>query len=284
MTRDKIIQLYERLEKEKIDVRILSDLKYCTNDEIDMILNNNYPLISINLMINNNFKRLSIETKKKILDLLNNVKNLTIANYFFFVVTDIDLIYQGTVIAAATIISQTEKTYQSLNAANILKNENAIASGVNIELAKIVSETIGEQQCFNVTQVSTSEDVLATGFAVLLTQLVSKSSSNCKADLATSIAKNKTLLEASTELAVAYISKIVNAQNDEEAKLIYSEARKEIDKLKKEYSKKPEDGYIDEFTFWKIYGQNPTKAISLLKENVPVHEAIKIPKKTKRKY
>ena len=79
-------------------------------------------------------------------------------------------------------------------------------------------------------------------------------------------------------MVITYTRQIKNAKTDEEAKLIYSQIRKEINKLKKE-----NEEYNNEPTFWQIYEQNPEEAIALLKESIKDNEEITIHTRVRRK-
>lgn len=287
MTKDMLLKLYEKFQIERLNTAFINNLKNLSNHEIYLILNSTYIEITIRLITNNNFKILHKELQDKLINTVNNAKNKTIAEYTAMLIEDSNVLGSGLVEKLAKIISESQETYQASNTLATATNRNVLSSDIlAIHLSEIVSKTIGEQKCFNVVQVATNIDVLTEGPSITLTQIVSEASSNCKADLASSIAKNKILLEASPSSVVKYTREIIQAKTDEEARLIYSKARKEINKLKKakeEYLKKQNEDYIDELTFWQIYEQNPEEAISLLKENIRENQEITPQTRVRRK-
>lgn len=287
MTKSKLLELYEKFRLERLNTSFINNLKDFSDHEVYLILNSVYTDITIRLMINKDFKVLHQGLKDKLINIVNNAKNRTIAEYTALLIENEDVLASGLVLELSKIISRTQETYQALNTLSVATNKMVLSSDIlAIHLSQIVSKTIGEQKSFNVTQVATSKDVLTMGPAITLTQIVYETSSNCKSDLAASVAKNKTLLEAETPVVITYTQQIKNAKTDEEAKLIYSQIRKEINKLKKEKEelvKKQKEEYNNEFTFWQIYEQNPEKAISLLKENIKDNEEITIHTRVRRK-
>ena len=285
MTKNKLLELYEKFRLERLNTSFINNLKDFSDHEVYLILNSVYTDITIRLMINKNFKVLYEELKDKLINIVNSAKNRTIAEYTALLIENEDVLASGLVLELSKIISRTQETYQALNTLEVATNKLVLSSDIlAIHLSQIVSETIGEQKSFNVTQVATSKDVLTIGPAITLTQIVYETSSNCKADLAASVAKNKTLLEAETPIVITYTLQIKNAKTDEEAKMIYSNIRKEINKLNKEkLLNKEKEENNNESTFWHIYEQNPEEAIMLLKESIKDNEEITIHTRVRRK-
>lgn len=285
MTKNKLLELYEKFRLERLNTSFINNLKDFSDHEVYLILNSVYTDITIRLMINKNFKVLYEELKDKLINIVNSAKNRTIAEYTALLIENEDVLASGLVLELSKVISRTQETYQALNTLSVATNKLVLSSDIlAINLSEIVSKTIGEQKSFNVTQVATSKDVLTIGPAITLTQIVYETSSNCKADLAASVAKNKTLLEAETPIVITYTLQIKNAKTDEEAKMIYSNIRKEINKLNKEkLLNKEKEENNNESTFWHIYEQNPEEAIMLLKESIKDNEEITIHTRVRRK-
>ena len=279
MTKDKLLKLYEKFQTERLNTSFINNMKNFTDHDIYLILISKYTDITIRLIFNNNFQMLHNELKHKLIDIVNNAKNRTIAEYTAMLIENPNVLASGLVYELAKIISETQETYQALNTLSVATDRIVLSSNVlAINLSEIVSKTIGEQKSFNVAQVATNKDVLlGPAPAITLTQIVSETSSDCKSDLAASIAKNKILQES--PFITTYTLKIKNAKTDEEARLIYSKIRKEINKLKTEKKE-----YTDKSTFWEIYEQNPEEAIILLsEENIKGNEEITTYTKVRKK-
>ena len=214
MTKEKLLQLYEKFKLERLNTSFINNLKDFSDFEISLILNSKYTDITIELIINNYFKILHKELQEKLINTVNNAKNRTIAKYTATLIENPDVLASGLVEELAKIMCKIQETYQASYVLNVATDKQILKSAVlALNLSEIVSKTIGEQKCFNVAQVATNQNVLINGPSITLTQIVSEASSDCKADLAASIAKNKILLEAETPIVITYILQIKKDQD-----------------------------------------------------------------------
>ena len=258
MTKDKLIQLYEKFQSERLNTLFITNFKNLSDYEINLILQSKYIDITISLMYNSKFKILNKEFQEQILNSINSAKNKIIAKYASILLADEIVLGSGLIIEIIKIISSSQEAFQASNAVNVATNKNILSASSPLSLIELVSKGKTPDNCFNAMLVATDETVLTYGPAYTLTKLVSEASTKTKSDLAASIAKNKILLK--TPMITTYTQKVANAKTDEEARLIYNEIRKII-----------------------IDNENPEEAISLLKESINDNEEITVNTKIKRK-
>ena len=256
-----------------MNIYIINALKEYTDEEIDNILNSKYIEIILNLILSEAFNLLTKKQRLNIINIINNTKTFEIASSIYYLLWDESAVTSGKIVELSKIISesigqeQSYFAYISATYSGVLMNENCLEIVKTIsktqkgKIAEILSILAGD------TNLSLNENYLE------LIKLVATSDSEKKADLSTSLAKNKHLLNANRVLY--YVNKILLSKTDIEARTIYSEARKEIAKLKEQSE--------SENNFWKFFNNNPEQAIFLLNTDVSDNEELTPYTKVRRK-
>ena len=157
--------------------------------------------------------------------------------------------------------------YMSATYSGVLMNENCL------EIVKTISKTQKGKIAEILSILAGDRNFVLNENSLKLIKLISTSDSEKKADLSTSLAKNKHLLNANRVLY--YVNKILLSKTDIEARTIYSEARKEIEKLRGQSQ--------DENLFWNMFNNKPEYAVSLLSNSIKNNEELTPYTKVRRK-
>lgn len=307
MTKNKLLELYNKFKEKELCVSLIRQLRNCTDKEIDIITNHKYPLIMIEVILNNEFKLLSIDKQDEIINMINNAKNEEIAKCIFYIVRSGIILSSGLtidiikiilesntkavsyvtetalsnsvlvnphVLELLTIIGSSKKAYQASCAANIAKNLGILSSEYLIELTKIASQTEGVEQCSLVEIIVQNRNVQLSGMAVKLTKIASNLN-NETIEIIKKIASNK-ILERNN-LSLYYLLRMFASKTYEDICNIYNEASEEIILLKQQESKIKNDNGL----FWNVYKNNPSEAIELLINNT--YEQVTLNTRIKKK-
>jgi len=261
MTKDKLLELYERLKQNQLDVTMINKLKDYTDEEIDIILNSPHIDLILYTIGHNNFKLLHKEQRKQLLEIVSKTKTRQSAKFAYYLITIKDVVISGKIIELSKIISessgyeQADIAYSAVQSLTLLTNKNCL------EIIKLLCQIKSEKIASIVSIIVTDEGVLSNKNCLQLIKLVSECDEEYKADLSACIAKNKILLE--TNKAISYIRRIRQSKDQREARTIFSEAKREIETIKLQ----------EKDSFWNVYNYFPEKALASLR-NIDGNEEI----------
>ena len=291
MTKDKLLELYNKFKDEEIDISIIRKLRNCSDKDIDIILDSFYPEIMMNIVTNYEFKLLNIKDQEEIIELVNNAQTEEIAYEISRIVSSGIVLSSGLTTKIVRIIN--ESTIESASyVADISLTNSVLINPNSLEIMKIIGSLNKEYQAKISLDISKNIDVLLNKNALEIIKMASKIEKESHSELYISIAKNREILAANLTIklmilasklddeqikllniiasdklleknkrSVYYILKML----DEKHKIpsIYEQAKKEIHLLKQKESKIKKDNDL----FWNIYKNNPNEAITKLKEN-----------------
>lgn len=228
MTKQKLMELLKKLQKNEISSEDIFTLKELTDEEIDVILKVNNKNEIIELLKNENFKKIPKETKIKIIELIKKIKEGSIyLNFIIRIATNKNIIESGNILAVIGLIFKVKDPYQIVQIINIGSNCNAISSNKVIDLCKLISR-----------QDIDKEHIKIAVFAATDTYITRSGN------------------------AVNIVKKIISSKNKEEALKIYYES---INKYKNiTLLEAISNGNIKEINFWDILLEEPEEAISLI--------------------
>lgn len=291
MKENKLVRLYKLFEEQGINVKEIRQLRFYQDEDIDIILNSKYPYIMMNIILNYEFKLLNNNTRKEIINLINNSKTEDIALSIYHIVRsktilssgltyeiakiiydseevsttyiknaalNINVLLNKDVIEILKIIGSSKKEYQASCSSDIAVNIEVLMNGNVLELTKIASQTEGKEQSLIVNAIAKNRDVLLSGMSIKLVKLASKFKLTNSIQMINSIALNKILEK--NKRSTYYLIRMLSAETDQDIKKIHDLAEKEISIYQQQESKlKTEDNL-----FWNLYKDDPQKAISIL--------------------
>lgn len=151
MTKSKLLELYFKYQNKEITLEEIEELKFFTNEQIDIILNSKNKNDIMTLFKNENFKSLSKELQLEIIDIVNNLDPLSgYTAHIIKVATNKEAISNNNLLEIIKIISQSIDIYHLDKAALVAINPNAIASGHVLELVKILSNNGNDLDIINI--------------------------------------------------------------------------------------------------------------------------------------
>lgn len=295
MTRNKLLELYQKLLEEGINVGDLKPLRTYKDEDIDIILNSKYPSVMINIIPNYEFKLLNSEQRSEIINLINNAKNKDIATAIYNIVRsktvlssgltyelvkiicnskessakyavntalNVNVLLNKNALELVRIVGSSNEEYQASSAADVATNIEVLMSGNAVELTKIASLTEGEEQSLLVNSIAKNRDVISSGLSIKLTNLGSKVKSDIIANLIKNVAINKILEKH--KRSVYYLTRMLSTENDEDFFKLYDEVQKLINYI----NEQEKIAKNDKTLFWNLYKTNPEEAISLLRTKV----------------
>lgn len=291
MTIEKLLEFYNQLKNSEMNVSVLRKLRKCSTKEIELIMNNKYPQVIMDLVINYEFKLLKEKEQETIVNIINNAKNEKIAVGIYQITISSIILSSGLTTKIANIISESNENTASCvidlalhprflinpNALEIMKivgaseheyQAKAIASVTQanelllhkdaLTIIKLISETKYESRCNLMAAIAKNRAVLSTDLVVKLSTLASKIDPEAT-ELITVVASNKCLEK--NYHSVNYITTMLECPENMET--IYEYAQVEIRQIKLRETR----AKTDENLFWNIYKKNPEEAIKLLKES-----------------
>ena len=300
MTKDRLLELYKKFGKTE-DIKNIRTLRNYKDEDIDIILNSKYPSIMMNIILNYEYKLLKDDKRKEIIDIVNNAKSKSIAEYIYYLVRSKTVISSGLTVDLAKIICNSEENSAkyaidtALNAnvllnkdaielvkivassktesqascsSNIAQNIEVLMSEEAIELTKLTSLTEDIEKRKTIYHISVNKDVTSSGLALKLATLASKIDSTDILKLTITIACNK-ILEKHNRSAY-YIAKILSVETYEEALNVFNEAQKLTNYIKEQEANMKNDNSF----FWTLFKNNSEKAIALLKLRIGSNEVI----------
>lgn len=303
MTKEKLLELYEKYKTENKNVNDIKLLRNYKDEDINVILNSKYPFVMKEIILTDGFKMLKENEKKEIIDIINNVKEEIIAQNIYRIINSKPIISSDLFITIAKIISNctpisvsyttnlalnfevllnknglklieivgsSKTTIGAINSSLIAKNSTVLMNQESIELTKLASETDDEIQSKIVHHISTNRDILSSGITLKLAKIASTIKCENKAQLFLTIAADKTLEK--NNQTTYYITKMFLAKTYEETLDIYNEAQDLIKKIKIRENKMKKDKTL----FWDLYKHNPKEAILLLETKFKDEEEITI--------
>lgn len=276
MIKNQLLELYEKLRLENINLTSINYLKDISDDELKLIKLSKYKKIVVRVLSNSNFKIVNSELKIKLINIINSAKNEIIADYTALVIENINVLISGLSLELAQIISQTDEEYQASNTLEVAINSNVLSSSNSVnELVQIVSITKGINKSNYITYIATNINILNTNQAVELIKIINKSSSDYKVELVYNLIKHKIPSELPPSKVIEYIKSILDTKSDKDAEIQYNKLLKEIEILE-QYKQTDEQIY-----FWDLYQKCPNAAIQLLKDekDIEIFPYTKIRKK-----
>ena len=299
MTKDKLLELYNKFKEEELDVSAIRTLRNCTNQDIDYILNSFYPEVMISIITNHTFKLLSLKEQEEISELINDAKTEKIAFEIARVVGSGIILSSGLTTKIARIINgSTTKVVSYVAdaslASSILINPNSL------EILKIIASSKKPIQAKTCLEISKNLDVLSNKNVVEIIRITSQIERESQSELFISLAKNKDVLSSNLTIKLMILA---SKLDDEQIKLlniiasdklleknkcslhyivrmlesphkipsIYEQAKTVMSIFKQRESTIKRDNDL----FWNVYKNNPTEAISLLKENIKDNDEIR---------
>lgn len=307
MTKDKLLELYNKFKEEELDVSAIRSLRKCTDKDIDYILNSFYPEVMLSIVTNHTFKLLSLKEQEEISELINDAKTEKIAFEIARVVSYGIILSSGLTTKIARIINESTTKVVSYVADASLANSILINPN-SLEILKIIGSSKKPIQAKTCLEISKNLDVLLNKNAVEIIRITSQIEKETQSELFISLAKNKDVLSANLTIKLMLLA---SKLDDEQIKLlniiacdklleknkrslhyivrmleapykipsIYEQAKTEISLFKQRESTIKRDNDL----FWNVYKNNPTEAISLLKENIKDNDEIKTYTKVRKK-
>ena len=307
MTKDKILELYNKFKEEELDVSAIRSLRNCTDKDIDYILNSFYPEVMLSIVTNHTFKLLSLKEQEEISKLINDAKTEKIAFEIARIVSSGIILSSGLTTKIAKIINESTTKIASYVADASLANSILINPN-SLEILKIIGSSKKPIQAKTCLEISKNLDVLLKKNVVEIIRITSQIERETQSELFISLAKNKDVLSANLTIKLMLLA---SKLDDEQIKLlniiasdklleknkrslhyivrmleapykipsIYEQTKTEISLFKQRESTIKRDNDI----FWNVYKNNPTEAISLIKESIKDEEEITIHTKVRRK-
>ena len=290
MTKDKLLELYNKFIDEEIEVFAIRTLRNCTDKDIDYILNSFYPEVMMSIVTNHTFKLLSLKEQEEISELINDAKTEKIAFEIARVVSSGIILSSGLTIKIAKIINESTTKIASYVADASLANSILINPN-SLEILKIIGSSKKPIQAKTCLEISKNLDVLSNKNVVEIIRITSQIERELQSELFISLAKNKDILSSNLTIKLMLLA---SKLDDEQIKLlniiasdklleknkhslhyivrmletphkipnIYEQAKTEISLFKQRESTIKRDNDL----FWNVYKNNPTEAIELIKE------------------
>ena len=290
MTKDKLLELYNKFKDEEINVSSIRQLRNCTDKDIDYILNSFYPEVMISIITNHTFKLLSLKEQEEIEKLVNNAKTEKIAFEISRVVASGTILSSGLTTKIAKIVNESSTKIVSYIVDTALVNSILVNPNV-LEILKIIGSSKKAIQAKTCLEISKNLDVLLNKNAVEIIRITSQIERESQSELFISLAKNKDVLSSNLTIKLMLLA---SKLDDEQTKLlniiasdklleknkrslhyivrmleephkipnIYEQASTEISLFKQKESKIKRDNDF----FWNIYKNSPSEAIELIIE------------------
>lgn len=306
MTKDKLLELYNKFKDEEINVSTIRQLRNCTNQDIDYILNSFYPEVMISIITNHTFKLLSLKEQEEISELINDAKTEKIAFEVSRAVCSGIILSSGLTTKIARIINESTTKVVSYVVDTALAN-SVLVNPNSLEILKIIGSSKKPIQAKTCLEISKNLDVLSNKNVVEIIRITSQIERESQSELFISLAKNKDILSSNLTIKLMLLA---SKLDDEQIKLlniiasdklleknkrslhyivrmlesphkipsIYEQAKTEISIFKQRESTIKRDNDL----FWNVYKNNPTEAISLLKENIKDNDEIRTYTKIRR--
>ena len=306
MTKDKLLELYNKFIDEEIEVFAIRTLRNCTDKDIDYILNSFYPEVMMSIVTNRTFKLLSLKEQEEICELINDSKTEKVAFEIARVVSSGIILSSGLTTEIAKIINESTTKIASYVADASLANSILINPN-SLEILKIIGSSKKPIQAKTCLETSKNLDVLSNKNVVEIIRITSQIERESQSELFISLAKNKDVLSSNLTIKLMLLA---SKLDDEQIKLlniiasdklleknkrslhyivrmletpqkipnIYEQAKTEISLFKQRESTIKRDNDL----FWNVYKNNPTEAISLLKENIKDNDEIRTYTKIRR--
>ena len=290
MTKDKLLELYNKFKEEKLDTSAIRLLRNCTDKDIDYILNSFYPEAMMSIVTNHTFKLLTIEEQKELSKIVNDANTEKIALEISRVVGSGIILSSGLTTKIARIINESTTKVVSYVAdaslaSSILINPNSL------EILKIIASSKKPIQAKTCLEISKNLDVLSNKNVVEIIRITSQIERESQSELFISLAKNKDVLSSNLTIKLMLLS---SKLDDEQIKLlntiasdklleknkrslhyivrmleaphkipsIHEQAKTEISLFKQKESTIKRDNDL----FWNVYKNNPSEAVELLNE------------------
>lgn len=236
MTKEMLLKLNKYLREGIISIQdITTWLKELSDEEIEIILNCNNQIEIKKLIQNENFKKLSKETKKAIIIIIDKPYN-------------------------------DSKSYAINNVAvEVATNEIVINSGNVVELTTAIRNSVGYNQAISASLIACNPYIKNNHILKLVTMI-----SQCKKqkneqefmNLITTSATNNFIIRS--ENIVKIISSLIEAKDIYEATMIYNEVIKKLSQITLLSSL--HKGNIEEINFWDLFADEPKKALEILEQ------------------
>ena len=298
MTKEKLLEFYNRIKQEEIAISTLRQFRNCNDSEIDLILNSKYPKVMMDIVLNYQFKLLSKNEREQIIKYINNAKCEQYAQGMYDIVSSgmvlssgltikiLDILDNSSIEALSSILSlalnnvfllnpnsleimkiigESTQEYSVVYATDIARNLESLIHPEIIEIIKIASKTEGEDQSKLVNSMAKNRDILAFDLSVELIKLASKARKDKKSiELMISVASNKLLdkYRCSTQ----YLVMMFESKTFEDILKIYNEVEQKIIDFKIKESRLKKDNEL----FWNVYKETPEKAIAILQNSKSV--------------
>ena len=291
MTKDKLLKLYNKFKEEEINVSSIRQLRNCTNQDIEYILNSFYPEAMFSIITNHTFKLLSIEEQEEISVLVNDAKTEKVAFEIARIVSSGIILSSGLTTKIARIINESTTKVVSYVADTALAN-SVLVNPNSLDIIKIIGSSKKPILAKTCLEISKNLDVLSNKNAVGIIYITSQLERESQSELFISLAKNKEVLASNLTIKLMLLAsklddeqtKLLNIiasnklleqnkrslhyivrmlESPHKIKSIYEQASSEISLFKQKESIIKKDNEL----FWNVYKTNPTEAIELIKES-----------------
>ena len=159
MTKDKLLKLYNKFKEEEINVSSIRQLRNCTNQDIDYILNSFYPEVMFSIITNHTFKLLSIEEQNELSKIVNDANTEKVAFEISRVVGSGTVVSSGLTTEIAKIINESSAKVVSYVANAALAN-SILINPHSLEILKVISSSKKPIQAKTCLEISKNLDVL----------------------------------------------------------------------------------------------------------------------------
>ena len=209
MRKDKLIELCYFLIEKNIDVSEISDnIKYLSNEDIDIVLKSKYPKYMILLLSNDNFRTLDYNSQKNIISIAKTYIKKKMFKYILSIINDDNIRNYGLTSTFVKIINNSYGEAQAKYASLVAKNQYVLKNSNAIELVTLVSNAITDQSSQYSSTLACNLNVLYSGKSLELVDIISKCYRNYQSEYAYNVASDTSLLFEDEE--IVELTKIVS--------------------------------------------------------------------------
>lgn len=234
MTKQKLLELCIKLRHREITKTDILKLKVMNDEEVDLVLSSNNKYALMKLLSNENFRKLSSETKTKIIDIVNNCDDqYGKVEHIINVATNSNAISSNLVVELVTIVSHSKGINQSYISSVVACNFDYVISKEGLEIVKILSACLYEEQLQVAYHAAINHQIIRSGNAAKI------------------------------------VKSICEAKNKQEALDIYYKRVKEVIEINPLDTLS--DGKINGIDFWQVFSEEGEAALYLL-DNIQEEE------------
>lgn len=211
MTKNKLLELYQKLLDQNLPINLIKKLKDHSDNEIDIILNSKHTEQTIYTIMSDHFNRLDNDTKKELINLANNASSKLKGEFILCLSRDKNIPSEY-VLEVSKSINQTINNNIASSTYNIAINQDVIANEKYLEIIKLLSESQNEMNISWVRYLIRSQAVLASGLMLDIVKIILGAEKEYQAKSVVEVAINENVISSGKVIELATIMSKLNYQ------------------------------------------------------------------------